>query len=179
VAFGLIGMAMFLALLRVVRGPTLPDRVVALDLMATLAMGFIALYAVTTGQAIFLDVAIALALIAFLGTVAFAYFIAPVAAHVLGRAAYFSGVALWLGTLSDELRGQYAQDTHRLAGPPEETPSPADQMRVSDHRARLCPTTSPDLMAISFPILPRKGGGTYVGGHLTAHISTLTIPPVS
>lgn len=73
--FSLISVAMFLALLRVVLGPTLPDRVVALDLMATLTMGFIAYYAVLTEQTIFLDVAIVLALIAFLGTVAFAYFI--------------------------------------------------------------------------------------------------------
>jgi multicomponent Na+:H+ antiporter subunit F len=75
VAFCLISVSMFLGLVRIVRGPTLPDRVVALDLMATLAMGFIALYAVTTDQVIFLDVAIVLALIAFLGTVAFAHFI--------------------------------------------------------------------------------------------------------
>jgi multicomponent Na+:H+ antiporter subunit F len=74
-AIGLIGFAMFLVLLRMVRGPTLPDRVAALDLMASLAMGFIALYAVTTEQTIFLDVAIVLALIAFLGTVAFAHLI--------------------------------------------------------------------------------------------------------
>jgi multicomponent Na+:H+ antiporter subunit F len=75
IVFALIGVAMFSALLHAVRGPTLPDRVVALDLMATLSMGFIAIYAVMTGQTIFLDVAIVLALIAFLGTVAFAYFI--------------------------------------------------------------------------------------------------------
>ena len=75
VAVGLIGAAMLLAALRAVRGPTLPDRVAALDLMASLAMGFIELYALTTGQTIFFDVAIVLALIAFLGTVAFAYFI--------------------------------------------------------------------------------------------------------
>ncbi|HSF31182.1 MAG TPA: cation:proton antiporter [Candidatus Tectomicrobia bacterium] len=75
IAYSLISVAMFLTLLQVVRGPTLPDRVVALDLMATQAMGFIAIYAVTADQTIFLDVAIVLALIAFLGTVAFAYFI--------------------------------------------------------------------------------------------------------
>ena len=75
IAFGLISLAMLLTLLQVVRGPTLPDRVVALDLMATLAMGLTALYAITTEQTIFLDVAIVLALIAFLSTVAFAYFI--------------------------------------------------------------------------------------------------------
>jgi multicomponent Na+:H+ antiporter subunit F len=75
ITFALISMAMFLALLRVFLGPTLPDRVVALDLMATLAVGFIGIYAVTAGQTIYIDVAIVLALIAFLGTVAFAYLI--------------------------------------------------------------------------------------------------------
>ena len=75
ITFGLISLAMLFTLVQVVRGPTLPDRVVALDLMATLAMGFTALYAVETEQTILLDVAIVLALIAFLSTVAFAYFI--------------------------------------------------------------------------------------------------------
>lgn len=75
VAFAFITIAMFLALWRIIRGPTLADRVVALDLMATLAVGFITVYAVMAGQTMFLDIAIVLALIAFLGTVAFAYFI--------------------------------------------------------------------------------------------------------
>jgi multicomponent Na+:H+ antiporter subunit F len=75
IALGFISLSMLLALLRVILGPTLPDRVVALDLMASLAMGFIAMYAVMNDQTIYLDVAIVLALIAFLGTVAFAYFI--------------------------------------------------------------------------------------------------------
>ena len=67
--------AMLLALVRLVRGPSLPDRVVALDLMATLVIGIVSAYAVATGQSAYLDVAITLALIAFLGTVAFAYYI--------------------------------------------------------------------------------------------------------
>ncbi len=50
-------------------------RVVALDLMASLSVGFIAAYAVLTEQPLFLDVALVLALIAFLGTVAFAFYI--------------------------------------------------------------------------------------------------------
>lgn len=73
--FGLLIAALFLAFGRLVRGPTLLDRVVALDLMATLAVGLIAVYAVVTDQAVFLDAAIVLALIAFLGTVAFAHFV--------------------------------------------------------------------------------------------------------
>ena len=74
-AFGLLSIAMFLAFIRLARGPSMPDRVVALDLMATLAVGYMAVYAIDTGQAMFLDVAVVLALIAFLGTVAFARFI--------------------------------------------------------------------------------------------------------
>ncbi len=71
----LLMVALFAALVRVVRGRGLPTRVVALDLMATRAVGLIATYAVATRQPIFLDVAVVLGLISFLGTVAFAYFV--------------------------------------------------------------------------------------------------------
>lgn len=75
IVFGLLISAMFLALLRLIRGPSLPDRVVALDLIAMISVSFIATYAVSTEQPIFIDEAIVLAMVAFLGTVAFAYFI--------------------------------------------------------------------------------------------------------
>jgi multicomponent Na+:H+ antiporter subunit F len=75
ITFGLLVLAMFIAFVRLVRGPSLPARVVALDMMAALAVGIIAVYAEVSEQPIFLDVAIVLALIGFLGTVAFAYFI--------------------------------------------------------------------------------------------------------
>ena len=39
---------------------------------------------------------------------------APVAAHMIGRAAYFVGVPLWPETIVDELRGQYDRHTHTL-----------------------------------------------------------------
>ncbi|RPI85964.1 MAG: hypothetical protein EHM41_09695 [Chloroflexi bacterium] len=75
IIFGLLISAMFLALLRLIRGPSLPDRVVALDLIAMISVSFIATYAVSTEQPIYIDEAIVLAMVAFLGTVAFAYFI--------------------------------------------------------------------------------------------------------
>jgi multicomponent Na+:H+ antiporter subunit F len=75
VALSLIGAGIVLAVVRLVRGPSLPDRVVALDLIATLVVGATAAYAVGTGEAVYLDVAIVLALVAFLGTVAFAHYI--------------------------------------------------------------------------------------------------------
>lgn len=75
VAFGAMSVALVLAFIRLVRGPNLPDRVVALDLIAYLAIGFIATYTIVSEQQAFLDAAITLALVAFLGTVAFARYI--------------------------------------------------------------------------------------------------------
>lgn len=60
---------------RIVVGPTLADRIVALDMMALLGLGFIGTIAVLTGEYAYLDVAIGLALVAFLATVAFARYI--------------------------------------------------------------------------------------------------------
>lgn len=74
-ALPLLSIAVFLAFLRLVRGPTLPDRVVALDLISTLMIGIIAVYAIATDEPVLLDLVIVLALISFLGTVAFAHYI--------------------------------------------------------------------------------------------------------
>lgn len=70
-----LSLAMLCSFIRLVRGPSLPDRVVALDLMATLVIGIVAVYSIATGRSAYLDVAIILALIAFLGTVAFTYYL--------------------------------------------------------------------------------------------------------
>jgi multicomponent Na+:H+ antiporter subunit F len=75
IIFGVLILGMLLAFIRLLRGPSLPDRVVALDLMAIEAGGLIAAHAVRSDQSIYLDVALALALIAFLGTIAFAFHI--------------------------------------------------------------------------------------------------------
>ena len=74
-ALPLLTLAVLVVFIRLVRGPSLPDRVVALDLMTTLGVGIIAAYAIGTNQAIFLDIATIIALISFLGTIAFAYYI--------------------------------------------------------------------------------------------------------
>lgn len=70
-----LALAIVLTVIRLLRGPSLPDRVLALDLLTTLGIGVIATYAIATDQPAFLDVAIASALVSFLGTVAFAYYI--------------------------------------------------------------------------------------------------------
>ena len=75
IGFGALSASLVMAFVRLVRGPSLPDRVLALDLVSFISVAFIALYSVATGQQVFIDAAIALALIAFLGTLAFARFI--------------------------------------------------------------------------------------------------------
>ncbi|NPV76504.1 MAG: cation:proton antiporter [Anaerolineae bacterium] len=70
-----LSLSFILAFIRLIKGPRLPDRVVALDLITILIIGFITVYAARTNQPVFLDVVTILALIAFLGTVAFAYYI--------------------------------------------------------------------------------------------------------
>lgn len=75
IGFLLLMLAMALAFVRLALGPSLPDRVVALDLLTILAVAFCALFAIASGKALFLDVAIALALVAFLATVALARFV--------------------------------------------------------------------------------------------------------
>jgi multicomponent Na+:H+ antiporter subunit F len=69
----LIGMV--LALIRLIKGPAAADRIVALDLISILIVAFLAAYSIHSGEISFLDVAIAYALIAFLGTVALARFL--------------------------------------------------------------------------------------------------------
>jgi multicomponent Na+:H+ antiporter subunit G len=46
--------------------------------------------------------------------ITFFFMTAPVAAHMIGRAAYFVGVPLWRETIVDELQGHYDRQTHRL-----------------------------------------------------------------
>ena len=71
----LLILATMITFIRIVQGPKLADRALALDLMTTIGIGIIPVYAILTHQPAILDVAIALALIAFLGTVAFAYYV--------------------------------------------------------------------------------------------------------
>jgi len=72
VALALVGVAVLLAFVRLLRGPDLANRVVAVDLLSALGVGIAGAAAVLSGDPVYLDVALVLALIAFLGTVAFA-----------------------------------------------------------------------------------------------------------
>jgi multicomponent Na+:H+ antiporter subunit F len=67
--------AIVVAFVRLLRGPSVPDRVVALDLIATLAVGVIAVEAIALDEPLLLRAAVVLALITFVGTVAFGRYI--------------------------------------------------------------------------------------------------------
>lgn len=71
----LLVLTMILSFIRLIIGPTLPDRVVALDLIGSTVAGIIAVYAVANLQPVYVDVAIVMALVIFLGTIAFARYV--------------------------------------------------------------------------------------------------------
>jgi len=75
ITLGTLGIALVLAFVRLVKGPTLPDRIVAMDLFGMLVVGFIVVLAGTTGVHATLDAAVVIALIGFLGTVAYATYV--------------------------------------------------------------------------------------------------------
>ncbi|HLT05880.1 MAG TPA: cation:proton antiporter [Cyclobacteriaceae bacterium] len=70
-----LAVAILLIFVRFIKGPSLSDRVVSLDLLLTTGIGVIAVYSVYTDQATFLDIAMIMALIAFLGTVAYSFYL--------------------------------------------------------------------------------------------------------
>ena len=71
----ILSISVILIFIRFIKGPHMVDRVIALDLIVTTGIGFISAYSILYDQPAFLDVAMILALIAFLGTVAFTYYI--------------------------------------------------------------------------------------------------------
>jgi multicomponent Na+:H+ antiporter subunit F len=75
VALVILSLAFVLIVVRIVRGPTLPDRILALDMLVAAVIGFIATIGVKTGFTLYVDIAIALGLVGFLSTVAFARFV--------------------------------------------------------------------------------------------------------
>jgi multicomponent Na+:H+ antiporter subunit F len=74
-ALAMLMLAMLITAVRVVLGPTLADRVLALDQLVAIAIGFIAVIAVRTGYELYIDIALALGLAGFLATAAFARYI--------------------------------------------------------------------------------------------------------
>ena len=75
IALGLLLVALLITVVRLVRGPGLADRILALDLITVLGCGFIGTVAVLSGFSLYVDIAIALALVGFLSTVALARYL--------------------------------------------------------------------------------------------------------
>ena len=70
-----LSLALVIAFIRLVKGPTLPDRIVAMDLFGVLVVGLIVVLAGWSGVRATLDAAIVIALVGFLGTIAYATYV--------------------------------------------------------------------------------------------------------
>lgn len=75
ITFVMLSVAFALIIARIVIGPSLPDRILGLDLLVATAVGYIAAFGISTGFPIYVDIAIALSLVGFLSTVALARFV--------------------------------------------------------------------------------------------------------
>ncbi len=75
VIFPILTLSIVLVFIRLFKGPDVIDRVIALDLLISIGIAFITAFSIRSGQALFLDVAMILALIAFLGTIAFSFYL--------------------------------------------------------------------------------------------------------
>lgn len=75
VVMPILCIAEIIVFIRFINGPDTVDRVIALDLMITIGVGIIGLYSIIVSHSTFLDDAMILALIAFLGTIAFSYYL--------------------------------------------------------------------------------------------------------
>lgn len=78
-SLAILMLALALTALRVILGPTLADRVLALDQLVVIAIGFIGVIAIKTGVTLYIDIALALGLVGFLATAALARYLAMTA----------------------------------------------------------------------------------------------------
>ncbi|MBE0409372.1 MAG: monovalent cation/H(+) antiporter subunit G [Anaerolineales bacterium] len=113
---------LLLAGIGIIRMPDLYSRIQASTKAATLGVGCVVLAMAFH----FIDLGVT---IRSLLVIAFLFTTAPVAAHVIGRAAYFVGVPLWDMTIIDELQGRYDVETHALRSPKRSRAGTVDNTR--------------------------------------------------
>jgi multicomponent Na+:H+ antiporter subunit F len=70
IAFSLLLASLVLAFARLLRGPSINDRIAAMDLIASVVMGFVLVYSVMINKSIYFDIPVIISLISFIGTVA-------------------------------------------------------------------------------------------------------------
>jgi multicomponent Na+:H+ antiporter subunit G len=116
---------MVLASVGVLRLPDLPTR-----MHATTKAGALGAMLTMAGVAFYFSdstvVARAVAIVIFI------FLTAPIAAHVIGRAGYFTGVELWEGTVKDELRERYDSESHKLSSGLDDKEKPAPSGKKED-----------------------------------------------
>lgn len=75
IVYLMLSVSLLLSFMRLARGPSLADRVVALELIASIVAGMVGVHAIDTGVSAYLDIAIVLSITAFLAAIGFARFI--------------------------------------------------------------------------------------------------------
>lgn len=75
ISFACLTISLFACLYRLLIGPSLPDRMAVMDLIASLVIGLILTYIMQTGQTVYLNVAVVIALLVFMGNIAFAKYL--------------------------------------------------------------------------------------------------------
>jgi multicomponent Na+:H+ antiporter subunit F len=69
-----VGLCAF-CLYRIIRGPSIPDRMVGVDIFGILVVGICAIISVTTGKSFILDIGIAWVILSFIGTLTLAKYL--------------------------------------------------------------------------------------------------------
>ncbi|RLC33864.1 MAG: hypothetical protein DRZ76_03780 [Candidatus Nealsonbacteria bacterium] len=75
ILIGILLICCFLCLYRIGRGPTAPDRTVAIDILGIVIVGFCAILSILTKKDFYMNIAIAWALLSFIGTIALAKYL--------------------------------------------------------------------------------------------------------
>jgi multicomponent Na+:H+ antiporter subunit F len=75
IAIGIISISILLTLIRFIKGPSLPDRVISLDVFSANLLAGLAVYSVLAEEKSYLNVALIMSLITFVGTMTFAYYL--------------------------------------------------------------------------------------------------------
>lgn len=75
IALGILFLASGLVLYRLVKGPSIADRVTAFDVLTCITIGILSVFSILSNNKLYIDVIFVLAFVAFFGAIAFAYYI--------------------------------------------------------------------------------------------------------
>jgi multicomponent K+:H+ antiporter subunit F len=75
ITLAVVALSMTLCFVRLAAGPSLPDRILALDTLAVNSIAFLVVFGVRVGTAVYFEVALLIAMLGFVGTVALAKYL--------------------------------------------------------------------------------------------------------